>query len=208
MIKPPDVPTTKSYHHGNLAQALLKEAERILETEGIQALSLRAAARGVGVSHTAPRNHFGDLTGLLSELAATGYRRFTEMMMQAADEVDDDQRQRLRARGRAYIRFAYQHPGLFTLMFRNEQLDLTRPSLREAMSASRESLDREVTLRTGSASPLEQAARVVAVRSLTHGYAVLMLDNRLKIHLATLPETDVFALFDAMLDSVALVGVL
>jgi hypothetical protein len=46
------------------------------------------------------------------------------------------------------------------------------------------------------------------VRSLTHGYAVLMLDNRLKIHLAALPETDVFALFDAMLDSVALVGVL
>jgi AcrR family transcriptional regulator len=211
MTQAPAVPTTKSYHHGDLAQALLKEAERILESEGIQALTLRAAARGVGVSHTAPRNHFGDLTGLLSELAAAGYRRFTEMMTQAADAVDDDPRERLRARGRAYIRFAYQHPGLFTLMFRSEQLDLTRPSLQEAMSASRQSLDKEVTLRTGIASPIEQAARIVAVRSLTHGYAVLMLDNRLKIHLAALPETDVtdvFALFDAMLDSVALVGVL
>src|SRR5262245_33569186 len=70
-------PEPRPYHHGDLRAALLAAAEEILEKEGIQALTLRAAARAVGVSHTAPQNHFGDLTGLLSELAAIGYRRFT-----------------------------------------------------------------------------------------------------------------------------------
>ena len=58
----------RAYHHGDLKAALLAAAEAILERDGIQALTLRAAARAAGVSHAAPANHFGDLTGLLSEL--------------------------------------------------------------------------------------------------------------------------------------------
>ena len=69
-------PELKPYHHGDLRSAVLAAAEKILETEGVDALTLRAVARMVGVSHTAPKNHFGDLEGLLSELAAVGYRRF------------------------------------------------------------------------------------------------------------------------------------
>ena len=69
-------PELKPYHHGDLKSAVLAAAEKILETEGVDALTLRAVARMVGVSHTAPKNHFGDLEGLLSELAAVGYRRF------------------------------------------------------------------------------------------------------------------------------------
>ena len=68
------------YHHGSLRKALLDAAEHILESEGIQALTLRAAARKAGVSHAAPKNHFGDLSGLLSELAARGFGRFAAMM--------------------------------------------------------------------------------------------------------------------------------
>src|SRR5260370_40141674 len=41
------------------------------------------AARGGapgGVSHGAPTHHFGDLTGLVSELAAIGFRQFNATM--------------------------------------------------------------------------------------------------------------------------------
>ena len=58
------------YHHGDLREALLKAAERVLERDGLAGLTLRAVAREAGVSHAAPTHHFGDLTGLLSELAA------------------------------------------------------------------------------------------------------------------------------------------
>ena len=79
----------RRYHHGDLKAALLAEAETILERDGIQALTLRAAARAAGVSHAAPTNHFGDLSGLLSELAAVG---FTPV------QRDADCRARLRAK--------------------------------------------------------------------------------------------------------------
>src|SRR4051812_37653561 len=64
------------YHHGALHDALLKAAEQVLERDGLSGLTLRAVAREAGVSHAAPAHHFGDLTGLLSELAAIGFRQF------------------------------------------------------------------------------------------------------------------------------------
>src|SRR5215468_4979344 len=73
------------YHHGALREALLMAAEGILERDGMPGLTLRAAAREAGVSHAAPTHHFSDLTGLLSELAAVGFRRFGEMLLAAAD---------------------------------------------------------------------------------------------------------------------------
>src|SRR5262244_4118626 len=55
------------YHHGSLREAMLRAAESILERDGIGGLTLRAAARKAGVSHAAPKNHFGDVMGLLSD---------------------------------------------------------------------------------------------------------------------------------------------
>src|SRR5882724_8031977 len=68
------------YHHGALHDALLKAAERVLERDGLAGLTLRAVAREAGVSHAAPTHHFGDLTGLVSELAAIGFRQFNSAM--------------------------------------------------------------------------------------------------------------------------------
>ena len=50
----------RSYHHGALRQALLDASVNLLREGGVEALSLRAAARAAGVSQTAPYRHFGD----------------------------------------------------------------------------------------------------------------------------------------------------
>src|SRR5512138_102190 len=71
------------YHHGALRNALLQAAEKLLERDGLPGLTLRAVAREAGVSHAAPTHHFGDLTGLVSELAAIGYQKFGAAMMAA-----------------------------------------------------------------------------------------------------------------------------
>src|SRR5438309_12043484 len=68
------------YHHGALRDALLQAAERVLERDGLAGLTLRAVAREAGVSHAAPTHHFGDLAGLVSELAAIGFRQFNATM--------------------------------------------------------------------------------------------------------------------------------
>src|ERR1700743_3121094 len=87
------------YHHGDLRTALLREAEAILETEGIRGLTLREISRRAGVSHAAPNNHFGDLTGLLSELAAVGFNRFGTMLGEAMTKAGADPYDRMKAMG-------------------------------------------------------------------------------------------------------------
>lgn len=193
----------ESYHHGSLKQALLEAAERILEREGIQGLTLRAAAREAGVSHAAPKNHFGDLSGLLSELAAVGFTRFVETL-QARLRASDVPAARMGAIGHGYVAFARAHPGLFLLMFRSERLDLSRPALRDAVAASSQVLAGAVAARSGESVPQEkltlaQAAGVVGPWALVHGFAMLLLDGRLKGIMARLPQVkDETALLDAI----------
>ena len=193
---------TAPYHHGSLREAMLEAAERILERDGIAGLTLRAAAREAGVSHAAPKNHFGDLRGLLSELAAVGFARFGAALV-ADTREGDTTKARLAAIGHGYVTFAQQNPGLFLLMFRSERLDFSRPALRAAGEAAFGVLAGTLGSRGPYQAPLtlSQAARITAAWSLVHGFAMLMLDGRLKPLIARMPGgTDEIALLDAILN--------
>src|SRR5215467_776183 len=61
------------YHHGDLRAALIRAGLAILAEEGVQALTLRAAARRAGVSHNAPYRHFADKEALLAAIAEEGF---------------------------------------------------------------------------------------------------------------------------------------
>ena len=195
-----------SYHHGALREALLKAAERVLERDGLAGLTLRAVAREAGVSHAAPTHHFGDLTGLVSELAAIGFAQFNTAMA-AARAAGGTPAEKACARAQAYVAYAQAHPGMYGLMFRTERLDMSRPSLCEAADAAfaglagavgasrQEQIDRE-------ALSLEQAAAIARAWSLVHGFTMLLLDGRLTDILRRLPKgTDAATLLDAMLKS-------
>src|SRR6201989_300711 len=123
------------YHHGALHEALLKAAEKVLERDGLQGLTLRAVAREAGGAHAAPTHHFGDLTRLGSELAAIGFRQFN-VAMAAAGASGPSPLDKAMARAKAYVAYARAHPGMYGLMFRTERIDMTPPSLHEAGSAS------------------------------------------------------------------------
>src|SRR5947207_15451705 len=116
------------YHHGALRDALLQAAERVLERDGLAGLTLRAVAREAGVSHAAPTHHFGDLTGMVSELAAVGFRQFNAAMV-AAGAIGVLPLEKALARAKDYVAYAQAHPGMYGLMFRTERLDMSRPSL-------------------------------------------------------------------------------
>ena len=105
-------PKNAPYHHGALPEALLAAAERLLEREGLPGLTLRAVAREAGVSHAAPAHHFGDLTGLVSELAAIGFRQFNAAMA-AADSIDEAPAKRALARARTYVAYAQTNRGMY-----------------------------------------------------------------------------------------------
>ena len=194
------------YHHGDLHDALLKAAEIVLERDGLGGLTLRAVAREAGVSHAAPTHHFGDLTGLVSELAAIGFRQFNDAMA-AAGAIDAPPLMKAMARAKAYVAYAQAHPGIYGLMFRTERLDMKRPSLHEAAGASFAGLASSVGVSlqqqmSDEALTLEQAAGIARAWSLVHGFTTLLLDGRLNDILRRLPKgNNAETLLDAMLRS-------
>ncbi len=165
----------RPYHHGALRPALLDAAELILERDGLDQLSLRAIARAAEVSHAAPAHHFGDLRGLLTALAAIGFRRFASSLEEAATSPKDP----LRALGRSYVRFARAHPALFLLMFHHHVLNGGDADFQAATAEAFATLARVTS--TGSPEPEGTDARARALNSwcLVHGFSMLLLDGRL-----------------------------
>src|SRR4051794_28535700 len=111
----------RPYHHGNLRAALLDQAERTLREQGVDGLSLRELARHVGVSHAAPRRHFADRQALLDALAESGWARLGAEVRAASRRAGTGYEARLRAAGRAYVRFATRDSALLELMFAGRQ---------------------------------------------------------------------------------------
>ena len=197
---------SKPYHHGDLAPALLRAAEEILEQDGPSGLTLRAIARRAGVSHMAPAHHFGDMTGLLSELAASGYREFGARIAQARQGLEG--LASARAAGRAYVAFARDKPGMFLLMFRSERLDFSRPALAAGAAAAVQALRSAAaagpmqTWREADAPARAGLARAVYEWSMVHGFAMLLIDGRLEGFVGKSPEArEVMALLDAAMQS-------
>ncbi len=110
----------RPYHHGDLRRALIMAAERVLERDGPQALSLRAVAREAGVSPAAPYHHFKDKGDLMLAIAGAGFESLSDAM-RAAVEADADKK--LTTIGVAYVKFARDNPALYRVMYdssRNE----------------------------------------------------------------------------------------
>ncbi|WP_420114873.1 TetR/AcrR family transcriptional regulator [Pseudactinotalea sp.] len=163
------------YHHGDLRRAVLDRALEIVADQGASALSLRAIATDLGVSHTAPRHHFGSNTGLLTAIAVEGFGmlrdRLVELRLAQAPFIE---------LGVAYVEFAAAHPGHFAVMFQPTLLDGDDPALAEASDGAFAELRAGVEAIAPAAGVAEAAAAVTAAWSLMHGLAALDLTGNLE----------------------------
>jgi AcrR family transcriptional regulator len=174
-------PTRTSYHHGALREALLSASLRLIEAEGIGAVSLRRVAREAGVSPGAPYHHFADRGALLAALSAQGFRLLAQDMG-AARASTESPVQALSAELRAYVAFAQRHPAYFRLMFRPELSGWHKdPAVKAAVEDAERQLDETVAdcaragvIPAGQADPL-----AVMAWSMAHGLASLWLDGML-----------------------------
>lgn len=114
-------------HDPGLDSRLVEAALEILAEEGLPALTLRRVARQAGVSHAAPARHFRSHADLLAEVAAHGFDLLSAAIRAADEALPGEARaaDRLRAAGRAYCDCAVSNPALFSLMFRDADLDLS-----------------------------------------------------------------------------------
>lgn len=122
-VKGSMTPKRVSYHHGDLRNALLEAALRLVGEQGAEGFSLREAARAVGVSPSAAYRHFADRESLLAALAAQGHAELATAMERAIRrlEAPEGSKERavavLAAIGEAYVEFGVRHPSYFRVMF-------------------------------------------------------------------------------------------
>jgi AcrR family transcriptional regulator len=165
--------TEKPYHHGDLRAALLAAAEGELAEKGVEGFSLRSVAKRAGVSHAAPAHHFNDVGGLLTALAAEGFRQFQAEL--DASELDAiDARDRAVRAGLGYLNFAVARPALFRLIFSSNKPDFGNKSLQAAADAAYRHLVMLVENLGGG------MADVSALWAMSHGIADLAAGQRMR----------------------------
>lgn len=185
---------------GNLRAELVDVAVQMLENEGSEALSLRMVARNAGVSHMAPYRHFDSKDALLAAVAETGFHDLVSAI-DAAVSSEEVNALKSRAIGIAYIHFARRRPALYRLMFGPQLSDEAQfPNLAEAMHRAQARCFMAVSLLspgTSQSSGNQAETFGVAIWSLVHGLANLLIDGQLAV-----PADAEDALIEGVLDIV------
>jgi AcrR family transcriptional regulator len=179
----------ESYHHGDLRNALVSAAARLIEGGQGGDFSLRETAREVGVSANAAYRHFEDKSALLTEVARSGFDQLSRRMQRAMNAVPagggrEHAVARFKAVGRAYVEFAQAHPRIFDVMFgpsgascitAEDQDREDRPS--SAYELLGHALDELVT--HGALDAAQRPGAELKAWSVVHGLARLMHDGAL-----------------------------
>lgn len=161
---------TERYHHGDLRRALLERTAEEVARHGAASISLRAIAAAEGVSHTAPRHHFGSREGLFTALAAEGYRALAEALesARAADRGSLEL-------GLAYVRFAQEHPGHFAVMFDVDLVVPDDPTLEAERQRAFGEIGAGLEQFDEPGARADMAAAIIAAWAIMHG--LVMLDR-------------------------------
>ena len=162
---------------------MLTAAIEELSGGGPAGLSLRAVARRAGVSHAAPKHHFGDRAGLLTALASEGFRRLGERFRNTPGLDAMPAAEQFVALGKTYLDFSVAESDLFEVMYGTEPLHADDPELmaeRQAMFKVLQTVSGE--LRNPEASPDGPTLPVASLTAwaLVHGLVMLVRDGSLQ----------------------------
>lgn len=181
------------YHHGDLRRALLQEAGRVIQADGVAMLTLRSVGERLGVSRTALYRHFSDKAALLAAVGGEGFRMLRLELLAAWGGGGVPAFENM---GMAYVRFAVANPSHYRVMFGGFVKGHADPELEaEATGAFQALVDAIVALqRSGEMradDPLQMARFIWA---LVHGIAMLAIDGQIEHQGASVEEVTRFAL--------------
>lgn len=107
----------RSYHHGDLREALVRAALELIAAKGPSGFTFAEVARATGVSAAAPYRHFRDRDELMSEVARRGFEHFEARLLAAWNDGRPDTFSAFRKLGQAYLEFARNEPAFYASMF-------------------------------------------------------------------------------------------
>jgi AcrR family transcriptional regulator len=117
MTRPKHDRGKRSYHHGNLTEALIEAALELIREFGPAGFSFAEVTRAVGVSPAAPYRHFRDRDALMAEVARRGFDKFAARLSKAWNGGQPDPTTALKSVGKAYLSFARAEPAYYAAMF-------------------------------------------------------------------------------------------
>jgi AcrR family transcriptional regulator len=184
-VAPPKRPRKKradQYHHGDLRRALLEEALRTIQADGIHSLTLRTVGAKLGVSRTALYRHFSDKPSLLAAVGREGFRMLRVALLEAWERHGRGQ-QGFEAMGIAYVTFAVTHPSHYRVMFGGfiESCAKDAEFVQEATAAFQVLVDSLIEQQ--QAGLVRRDDPLILARfiwSLVHGIAMLVIDGQLR----------------------------
>ncbi len=101
---------------------LIAAAERLFAEHGLEAVTMRQLASELGVSPMTPYRYFKDKDDILAAVRADGFDRFSQAQ-EDAFAMPGTAPEKASEVYRAYLRFAFEHPHAYKLMF-----DLSQPT--------------------------------------------------------------------------------
>src|SRR5262245_37592125 len=107
----------RGYHHGNLKEALIDAALKLIAQKGPAGFTFAEAARWAGVSPAAPYRHFRDRDDLMADVAQRGFDQFEAVLARAWDGGRPDAFAAFDRVGKAYLQFARSEPAYYSAMF-------------------------------------------------------------------------------------------
>jgi AcrR family transcriptional regulator len=161
-------------------ERLCVAAEHLFAEHGPEAVTMRQLAAELGVSPMTPYRYFKDKDDILAAVRASGFGRFAKAL-EDSFHAESDPVARSEAVGRAYTRFALEHPDAYRLMF-----DLSQPNeadYPELVAASRRARDMMTSQARGliESSGIDEDPELVAhmLWAALHGGLVLQLAGKL-----------------------------
>ena len=172
---------SKTYHHGNLKEALISAGLETLSEQGMDGLSLRNVAKKIGVSHTAPYNHFSDKQALLAAISTAGHEQLNKILLDTFEKFKDASPNIISEIAWAYLQFAMDNPAKFKLMFSGALEEETdHPNFVEISLKNISLLEEIIVFSQRKGQIAEGNVQIIAIRlwSLVHGFTYLMLENQ------------------------------
>lgn len=166
-----------AYHHGNLAESLLNAVDEIASQFGLEAVTLRACAKRVGVSPSSAFRHYADKRALLTAFATRALSQLGDALADASQGAQADNQNAFAAVGLAYVKFAIDRPAFFRAMWREETIYVNDPDYLAAAAKLSGYLKGGFADTLHDSDPDELSPAELLAWSSVHGLAELFVDG-------------------------------
>lgn len=166
------MPKKKSIHSSDRKQALYDAAVNLLDTDGIAAVTIRAIAKEVGVSHAAPVNHFRDRSALLTEIAVRQFQMIADDVEGQLANGSLSAAERVEVVPNAMFDYGLKYPNRYQLLWQRELVDHSEERIVAISDGIYDALCKEISEVLPEAN-FDRDTVAMALWSVIHGYLVM-----------------------------------